>query len=121
MVSSRASSRGGVRGVAFLPEELGGAQEQARAHLPAHHVGPLVDEQRQVAVALHPLARTSSPMMVSEVGRTISGSSSSPAGTQLAVRASFEAVVGDHRAFLGEALDVLGLLLRNDSGMNSGK
>ena len=48
-----------VRGVAFLPEELAGAQEQARAHLPAHHVGPLVDEQRQIAVALDPLARSS--------------------------------------------------------------
>ena len=45
---------GGVRGVAFLPEELGRAQEQPRAHLPADHVGPLVDEQRQVAVALNP-------------------------------------------------------------------
>ena len=44
----------GVRGVALLPEELRGAQEQARAHLPAHDVGPLVDEQRQVAIALDP-------------------------------------------------------------------
>ena len=47
--------RGLVRGVAFLPEELRGAQEQARAHLPAHDVAPLVDEQRQIAIALHPL------------------------------------------------------------------
>ena len=45
---------GGVRGVPLLPEELGRAQEEARAQLPAHDVGPLVDEQRQVAVALHP-------------------------------------------------------------------
>ena len=34
----------GVRGVAFLPEELGGAEEHARAQLPADHVGPLVDQ-----------------------------------------------------------------------------
>ena len=47
--------RGRVRRVALLPEELGRAQEQPRAHLPAHDVGPLVDEQRQIAVALHPL------------------------------------------------------------------
>ena len=46
---------GGVGGVALLPEELGGAEEEARAHLPADHVGPLVDQQRQVAVALDPL------------------------------------------------------------------
>ena len=44
-----------VRGVAFLPEELGGAQEDARPHFPADDVGPLVDEDRQVAIALDPL------------------------------------------------------------------
>ena len=30
--------------VAFLPEEFGRAKEQACAHFPAHHVGPLVHE-----------------------------------------------------------------------------
>src|SRR5215212_7308805 len=43
-------------GVAFLPEELGGAQERARDLLPAHYVAPLVDKDGQVAVALHPVA-----------------------------------------------------------------
>ena len=37
---------GGVGGVALLPEELGGAQEQPRAQLPADHVGPLVEQHR---------------------------------------------------------------------------
>ena len=46
---------GGVGGVALLPEELGGAQEGPRHHLPAHDVRPLVDEHRQVAVRLDPL------------------------------------------------------------------
>ncbi len=46
---------GGVGGVALLPEELGGAQEEPGAHLPADHVAPLVDQQRQVAPALDPL------------------------------------------------------------------
>src|SRR2546425_5411847 len=41
--------------VPFLPQELGGAQEQPRPELPADHVAPLVQEQRQVAVALDPL------------------------------------------------------------------
>ena len=41
---------GGVHGVALLPEEFGGAQKRARAHLPAHHVGPLVDQDGQIAV-----------------------------------------------------------------------
>ena len=46
---------GGVGGVPFLPEELGGAEEEAGAHLPPDHVAPLVDEEREVAVALDPL------------------------------------------------------------------
>ncbi len=44
-----------VRGVPFLPEELGGAQERARHLLPAHDIGPLVDEDRQIAPRLDPL------------------------------------------------------------------
>ena len=41
--------------MSFLPEELAGAQKQARAQLPADHVGPLVEQQGQVAVAVDPL------------------------------------------------------------------
>ncbi len=41
--------------MALLPKELGGAQEHARAQLPADDVGPLVDQNRQVAIALDPL------------------------------------------------------------------
>ena len=50
-------------------------------------------------------------MMVSEVGRTTSGSSSSGVGIglQLAVD-RLQPVMGDHRHFLGEAFDMLGLL-----------
>ena len=40
---------------ARLPQELERAHKGASAHLPAVHVGPLVDQQRQVAVGLHPL------------------------------------------------------------------
>ena len=60
-------------------------------------------------------------MIVSDVGRTMSGSSSSPGGDELAVGALLEPVVRDDRALLGEALDVLGFLLEEASGMNSGK
>lgn len=41
--------------MAFLPEELGGAEEEPGAEFPAHDVGPLVDEEREVAVALDPV------------------------------------------------------------------
>jgi hypothetical protein len=44
----------GVRGVPLLPQELGGAQEGPRALLPPHDVGPLVEQQRQIAVAADP-------------------------------------------------------------------
>ena len=44
-----------VRGVTFLPEELGRAQEEAGTQLPPHDVGPLVQQQGKVAVALDPL------------------------------------------------------------------
>jgi len=47
-----------MRGVAFLPEEFARAQEQARAHFPAHYVAPLVYEQRQVAVRMYPVAES---------------------------------------------------------------
>ena len=45
----------GVGGVALLPEELRRAQQDAGTELPAHDVGPLVDQQRQVAIGVDPL------------------------------------------------------------------
>ena len=100
----------GVRRMAFLPKELGRAQEQARAHLPAHDVRPLVDQQRQIAIALDPalegvaddrLRSRTNDQRLFELGVGIDH--------QLAVLV-LEAVVGDDRHLLGEALDVLGLL-----------
>ncbi len=46
---------GGVNGVSFLPQELGGPQKHPRPHFPADDVGPLVDQNRQIAMTLHPL------------------------------------------------------------------
>ena len=45
---------GRMRGVALLPQEFERAQERARRFLPPHHVRPLIDEDRQIAVRLHP-------------------------------------------------------------------
>ncbi len=105
----------GVGGVALLPEELGGAQEEAGAHLPAHHVGPLVDEQRQVAVALDPAREGGADDGLGGraddvgFGQFPGGDHAGLAG--LGVLLGLEAVMGDDRALGGEALDVLGLLL----------
>lgn len=47
---------GRIRAVALLPQELARADERrGLLKLPAHHIGPLVQPQRQVAVAADPL------------------------------------------------------------------
>ena len=102
----------GVGRVAFLPQEFRRAQEQARAHFPAHHVGPLVHEQRQVAVALD-------PVLVSVPNDGLRRGSHDEFFFQARVRIHhhalsvgvvLEAVMGHHRTLLREALDVLSLL-----------
>ena len=42
--------------VSFLPEKFHRPDEKTGAHLPPHHVCPLVDEHWQVAIRLDPLA-----------------------------------------------------------------
>ncbi len=96
--------------MALLPEEFGGAQEEPRAHLPAHHIGPLVDLQRQVAVALDPAGKGVADdgfrgrphdQRLFQLGVRI--------GLQLAVD-QLQPVMGDDRHLLGETLHVLGFL-----------
>ena len=90
---------GDVGGVALLPEELAGAQEEAGPQLPAHDVGPLVQQQRQVAVALDPLGHELAD----------DGLAGGPDDDRLLeLLAPGE---GDHRQLGAEALDVLGLPL----------
>ena len=102
----------GVRRVALLPQEFGGAQEQARTHLPAHDVGPLVAQDRQVAVRLNPVligipddrlrGRTHDQLLF-ELGVGIDDDA-------LAFGIVLQTVVRHHGALLGKALDVVGLL-----------
>ena len=101
---------GRVDRVAFLPEELGGAKKEARAHLPADDVGPLVDQNRQIAVGLDPLrigladdrlgSRAHDERLFELAG-----------GDELTVGAHLEARVGDHCTLFGEAINVGGFLL----------
>ncbi len=88
---------GGVGRVPFLPEELRRAEEEPRPHLPAHDVGPLVDQHRQVAIALDPLG-------VHRVDDRLRRRPDDQRLLQL-----LAAAVGDHRRLGGEALDVLRL------------
>ena len=104
---------GFVHGVAFLPEEFRGAQEQARAHFPAHDIGPLVDQDRQIAVGLHPLRVARADDCLGRwpndqrLGQR-TGRHHFPIGIQL------QPVMSDDGAFLGEAFDVLRFLLQNN-------
>ena len=101
-----------VGSVALLPEEFSSAQEQTRAHFPAHHVGPLVHQQRQIAVTLDPIL----------VGVPNDGLGRRPYDEFLlqlrvgidhhatAVFGILEAVVRDDRTFLCKAFHVIRLL-----------
>ena len=91
---------GGVGGVALLPEELGGAQEQPWPQLPTDHVVPEVEHQRKVPVGLDPLGEV-------VIDDRLGGGAHHQRLDEL-----FPAGVGDHGQLRGEALDVLLLLLQ---------
>jgi hypothetical protein len=96
-----------VGGVAFLPEELAGAEEHPRAHFPADHVGPLVEQQRQVAPRLDPAAhRVADDRLRGRADDQRLLELRIGIGDQAALAVGDQAVVGDHRHLLGEAFDV---------------
>ena len=98
--------------VAFLPKELSCAQEKSRTHFPTHDVGPLVHQQRQIAVALDPVLvgvpndglgrRTNDEFLLQpRIGVDHYAT---------AVFGILEAVVRDDRTFLCKAFHVIRLL-----------
>ena len=90
----------GVRGVTLLPQELGGAQEHPRPQLPADHVGPLVEQHRQVPVRADPL------------GHHLADDRLRGRPDDQRLLELLAAGVGDHRQLRRETLDVLGLALQ---------
>lgn len=116
---------GFVGGVAFLPEEFGGAQEDAGAHFPAHDVAPLVDFEGEVAVGFEPAGEGGADdgfgggaddVFVCEFA---GGDHAGFAG--VGVFDGFEAVVGDDGAFGGKAFGVLGFFLQVGDGDEHGE
>ena len=89
-----------MKGVALLPEELGGAQEESRAMFPAHHVAPLVDLHREIAPRVDPVG--------------VHGADDRLAGRphREALLEVLAAATGDPRDLRIEALDVVRLLLQ---------
>ena len=94
----------GVRRVTLLPEELRGAQEQPGTHLPAHHVRPLIDQDRQVAIGADPLG-------VHGVDNRLRGGADDERLLQL-----LAATVRDHGEFGSEPRHVLGFLMQERLG-----
>ena len=101
---------GGVRGVAFLPQEFACAQEWARAHLPSHYIAPLVAQQWQVAPRVYPVfvcipyyglrGGADNQFFFQTGGGVYFNSALVFFGT--------EAVVGHYGAFLGKTFNVFG-------------
>ena len=102
---------GGVGSVALLPEEFRRTEEHAGAHLPAENVCPLVDEDGEIAIGVDPVL-----ICVPDDGlrsgaddkllfKTCVGINND----SVSVGVILKAVVGDHRTFLGEAFNVVGL------------
>ena len=103
---------GFVGGMAFLPEEFRGAEEDAGAHFPADDVGPLVDEDGEVAVGLDPLGvGGADDGLAGGADDEGLGQFGGRGRAQAAGAVGLEAMMGDDGAFLGEALDVLRLPL----------
>ena len=100
---------GSVGGVPLLPQKFRRAQEGTCAHLPAHHVAPLVAEYGQVTPGVY-------PAFVGVPDDGFRGGAYDEFLVQfgggiyvhlLAVLAGLEPIVGYHGALLGEAAHVL--------------
>ena len=91
---------GRVRGVTFLPKELRGAQKQSRSHFPANDVRPLIDQKRQIAIRLNPVA----------ISIPDNGFGSGPDDQRLFQLLT--AGMGNDSDFRSETFDVLRLLLK---------
>lgn len=111
-----------MSGVTFLPEEFRRAEEEASAHLPTDDVGPLIDEERQISIALNPLlvgapndrlACGANDERFFKFGRGIDFHARLVGG-------GAQTVVGDDSAFLREAFHVLSFFTeevdRNEKG-----
>ncbi len=102
----------GVGGMPLLPQEFRGAQEHSGTHLPAHHIGPLVAEDREVTVGGDPVAvcvpddglgsRTDDKLLLQARLRIDHHA--------VAGRVVFQTVMGHNSALLGETLHMLRFL-----------
>ena len=113
----------GMGGVSLLPQELAGAQEESCAHLPTHHVAPLVHQQGQVAIGMNPvlegvpddgLRGGTYDELLFQLGRRIHHHA-------VMRLVGLQSVVCHHRTLLGETFHVLGFLRQETLGDEQGE
>ena len=105
-------------GVSLLPEELRSTEEKAGTHFPTHHVGPLVDEERQVAITLNPAGESGTDDRLGS--RTDHVGLGEFTGRNHFPILKLEAVMSDDSTFGREALNMSGFFFeiahRNEQG-----
>ena len=97
--------------MALLPQEFGSAQEEASTHFPAHDIGPLVEQNGQIAITLYPL-RVHVANYGLRCGTDDKGLRQSGTSCQMAVLTLLQGGVGYHSTFHGKAFHMLGLFLQ---------
>ncbi len=98
-----------VSAVPFLPKEFSGTQEHTCAHLPAHHIRPLVTQQREITIAVNPVlvcspdycfrCRANYKFLFKACGRIDNDT--------ITVRIVLESIMCHNSTFLGKALYML--------------
>ena len=107
-------SRSLVRGVALLPQKLRRTKKHPRPHFPTHHIGPLIDQQRQVAIRLDPTReRRTNDRLGSRANHIRLGQLAGRDHSRLTRRLilyRLQAVMRHHRALGRKSLGVLSFL-----------
>src|SRR5690606_38477787 len=99
-----------MRCMPFLPQEFRSTEKQAGPHFPAYHIGPLVNEYWQVTVALD-------PVFIGAPDNCFGSGTNDQFFFQFSIwvydeflrviRIRLKSVMGNHGAFLCEALGIL--------------
>ena len=100
-----------VDSVAFLPQKFGCPQEQSRPHFPSHDVAPLVDQDRQITIRLHPFrVACADDRLTRRPNDQRFGQFRFRIGHQPTILVDLEPVMCDHGTLFGKAFDVLSFL-----------
>ena len=89
----------------FLPEEFRGPQKQPGTQFPTHHIRPLIDHERKIAIGLDPLGiGRSDDRFTGRANDQRLGQFRGRVRLETAAWSSFQPVMRDHRALLWQSL-----------------